>query len=118
MTPSPAWRRASPGRSLVRAGREIRRTGALPNMPHGPSLIAFWPRAGSGGCMNRPEVDALVIGAGPAGAAVAIGLAKSGWRIALIETAAYPRQKVCGECLNPASLQLLDALGVGQMIGA
>jgi 2-polyprenyl-6-methoxyphenol hydroxylase-like FAD-dependent oxidoreductase len=59
------------------------------------------------------SVDALVIGAGPAGSATALLLAAAGWRVALVEQHAYPRQKVCGECLTPGGLALLDALGVG-----
>jgi 2-polyprenyl-6-methoxyphenol hydroxylase-like FAD-dependent oxidoreductase len=64
----------------------------------------------------RGQVDALVIGAGPGGAATAILLAKAGWRVVLVEQHAYPRQKVCGECLTPASLALLDELGVGAAV--
>lgn len=60
--------------------------------------------------------DALVIGAGPAGAASAIVLAKAGWRIALVEQNAYPRRKVCGECIGAGNLMLLDALGVGRAV--
>jgi 2-polyprenyl-6-methoxyphenol hydroxylase-like FAD-dependent oxidoreductase len=61
-------------------------------------------------------VDALVVGAGPGGAAAAILLATAGWRVVLVEQQAYPRQKVCGECLTPASLALLDELGVGAAV--
>jgi flavin-dependent dehydrogenase len=57
--------------------------------------------------------DALVIGAGPAGAAISILLATAGWRVILVEQQAYPRQKVCGECISAGSLSLLDELGVG-----
>lgn len=63
--------------------------------------------------MTRPDTDALVIGAGPAGASVAIRLARLGWRVTLVEQTSFPRQKVCGECLGPASLELLDELGLG-----
>ncbi|HVC00710.1 MAG TPA: FAD-dependent oxidoreductase [Steroidobacteraceae bacterium] len=62
------------------------------------------------------DADALVIGAGPAGAATAIWLAGAGWRVVLVEQHAYPRQKVCGECLSAGSLSLLDALGVGAAV--
>ena len=57
--------------------------------------------------------DALVIGAGPAGCASAILLARAGWHVILVEQSAYPRQKVCGECISAGSLELFDSLGVG-----
>jgi 2-polyprenyl-6-methoxyphenol hydroxylase-like FAD-dependent oxidoreductase len=59
------------------------------------------------------DADALVIGAGPAGASTAILLRLAGWRVILVEQQVYPRQKVCGECLSASSLALLDRLGVG-----
>jgi 2-polyprenyl-6-methoxyphenol hydroxylase-like FAD-dependent oxidoreductase len=62
------------------------------------------------------DADALVIGAGPAGAATAIWLKSAGWRVILVEKNVYPRQKVCGECLSAAALALLDRLGVGAAI--
>jgi menaquinone-9 beta-reductase len=62
------------------------------------------------------DADALVIGAGPAGASTAILLAKAGWRVMLVEQQVYPRQKVCGECLTAGSLALLDDLGVGRAV--
>lgn len=62
------------------------------------------------------KVDALVVGAGPAGASTAILLAKAGWRVVLVERQVYPRQKVCGECLTAGSLALLDELGVGRAV--
>ena len=64
------------------------------------------------------ESDALIIGAGPAGAATAILLRLAGWRVVLVEKSAYPRQKVCGECLTAGSLALLDELGVGAAVCA
>src|SRR5262245_40997908 len=62
--------------------------------------------------------DALVIGAGPAGAATAIFLARAGWQVVLVERDAYPRRKVCGECITASSLGLLDELGVGAGVRA
>jgi 2-polyprenyl-6-methoxyphenol hydroxylase-like FAD-dependent oxidoreductase len=64
------------------------------------------------------ESDALIIGAGPAGAATAILLKLAGWRVVLVERSAYPRQKVCGECLTAGGLALLDELGVGAAVCA
>ena len=57
--------------------------------------------------------DVLVIGAGPAGAAIAILLARAGWSVALVEKQPFPRRKVCGECIAASNLPLLDALGIG-----
>ncbi|HWJ34883.1 MAG TPA: FAD-dependent monooxygenase [Steroidobacteraceae bacterium] len=59
------------------------------------------------------DCDALVIGAGPAGTSAAILLAKAGWRVIIVEQHAYPRRKVCGECVAAGNLVLLDELGVG-----
>ena len=62
--------------------------------------------------------DALVIGAGPAGAATAILLARAGWQVLLVEQHAYPRRKVCGECITAGTLTLLDELGIGAGVRA
>jgi 2-polyprenyl-6-methoxyphenol hydroxylase-like FAD-dependent oxidoreductase len=57
--------------------------------------------------------DVLVIGAGAAGSATAILLARAGWRVAMAEQHAYPRRKVCGECIAAGNLPLLDEIGIG-----
>jgi menaquinone-9 beta-reductase len=54
--------------------------------------------------------DAVVVGAGPAGAAAAMGLAARGVRVLLVDRAAMPRAKVCGSCLSPAALDELARL--------
>jgi 2-polyprenyl-6-methoxyphenol hydroxylase-like FAD-dependent oxidoreductase len=59
------------------------------------------------------DADALIVGAGPAGASTAIRLATAGWYVILIEQHSYPRHKVCGECIAAGSWALLDELGVG-----
>src|SRR5947209_1903400 len=67
--------------------------------------------------MTRPRCsgrhDALIIGGGPAGATLALLLAKAGWSVAIVEKAAYPRRKVCGEFISATTLPLLHALGIG-----
>lgn len=57
--------------------------------------------------------DAVIIGAGPAGTAAAIGLARQGRSVAIIERSEFPRRKVCGEFTSAINLDLLDKLGVG-----
>jgi flavin-dependent dehydrogenase len=61
----------------------------------------------------KTQADALIIGGGPAGTSAAIGLATAGWRVSLVEQHAFPRQKVCGECIAAGNFPLLDELGVG-----
>lgn len=61
----------------------------------------------------QAAVDALIVGAGPAGSAAAILLARAGWSVVLVEKERFPRRKVCGECVAPSNLPLLDSLGVG-----
>jgi flavin-dependent dehydrogenase len=53
----------------------------------------------------------LIVGAGPAGCAAAITLARSGHRPLLLERAPEPVDKVCGDFLGPDTLQHLRALG-------
>lgn len=58
------------------------------------------------------EYDVTVVGAGPAGAASAILLAREGFRVLLLDKARFPRDKICGEAMSPAALPILDRLGV------
>lgn len=57
-------------------------------------------------------LDALVIGAGPAGASIAQGLARAGMSVMLVEKSAFPRRKVCGEFISAPTWPLLEILGV------
>lgn len=57
-------------------------------------------------------VEVLVAGAGPAGSAAALVLARAGVRVLLVDRARFPRPKLCGETINPGTLALLDRLGL------
>jgi flavin-dependent dehydrogenase len=57
------------------------------------------------------DPEAIVIGAGPAGCAVAALLAREGVRVLLLERSAASPPKVCGEYLSPGCLPILDRLG-------
>jgi len=56
--------------------------------------------------------DVVVAGAGPAGSVAALVLARGGARVALVDKAAFPRDKACGDLIGPRGVRLLDELGV------
>ena len=62
--------------------------------------------------------DVAIIGAGPAGCSAAITLARGGARVLLLERAAFPRPKLCGEFLSPEVGGLLESLGCGERFRA
>lgn len=64
------------------------------------------------------EVDAIICGAGPAGSAAALALARAGCSVALVERETFPRDKVCGDCLNPACWPVLEDLRVAAPVQA
>ena len=57
-------------------------------------------------------VDIAVVGGGPSGAAAAIVLARSGRDVVLVDKAAFPRDKCCGDGLTAAALRELEWLGL------
>jgi menaquinone-9 beta-reductase len=65
---------------------------------------------------GRRVWDAVVLGAGPAGAIAARQLAASGARTLLVEKKAFPRGKVCGACLNESALRVLESVGLSHRI--
>jgi flavin-dependent dehydrogenase len=56
--------------------------------------------------------DVVIVGAGPAGAATAVSLARAGLDVVLLDRCAFPRPKPCGDCLSPNVSRLLDRLGL------
>ncbi|WP_165227333.1 NAD(P)/FAD-dependent oxidoreductase [Aquisphaera insulae] len=60
--------------------------------------------------------DAIVLGAGPAGSIAARQLAGRGVRTLLVDRRTFPRPKVCGACLNDASLRELESIGLGDIV--
>lgn len=51
--------------------------------------------------------DVIIAGAGPAGAVTATILARTGMRVLLLDRARFPREKLCGDTINPGTLALL-----------
>ena len=62
--------------------------------------------------MSDRRFDVLVVGAGPAGSIAALVLARGGARVALVDKAAFPRDKACGDLVGPRGVQLLRDLAV------
>ncbi len=62
--------------------------------------------------------DVAIVGSGPAGASCAAFCAAAGLRTLLLERETFPREKVCGDCLNPSCWPVLRRLGVAETIRA
>ncbi|MEL1253641.1 NAD(P)/FAD-dependent oxidoreductase [Flavobacterium sp. DGU38] len=60
----------------------------------------------------RTNPDVLIIGGGLAGLASALHLSKKGLTVTVIEKAAYPRHKVCGEYISNEILPYLQWLNI------
>jgi geranylgeranyl reductase family protein len=55
--------------------------------------------------------EVIVVGGGPAGSVMAWSLARRGVRVAVLERSTFPREKVCGDFVEPAGLRILDRMG-------
>ncbi|MGN6695315.1 MAG: NAD(P)/FAD-dependent oxidoreductase [Aquihabitans sp.] len=63
--------------------------------------------------MTEPtRADVAIVGAGPAGAAAAITLARAGREVVLLDKAVFPRDKICGDGITTGALRILEDLGV------
>jgi geranylgeranyl reductase family protein len=58
------------------------------------------------------STDVAVVGAGPAGVAAAITLARAGHQVTVVDKATFPRDKICGDGLTTGALRLLEGLGL------
>jgi geranylgeranyl reductase family protein len=72
------------------------------------------------GCFALPsfvavinEYDVVIVGAGPAGSACALALRHSGLRVALVDKAQFPRDKICGDAIPSPTLKHLARLDPG-----
>jgi flavin-dependent dehydrogenase len=72
--------------------------------------VRFSDLAGSVG-----DWDAVIVGAGPAGAVAARQLALMGHRVLLVEKKPFPRFKVCGGCLNARAISILAWAGLAEV---
>lgn len=65
-----------------------------------------------GGMPAPHRFDVAVVGAGPAGTAAAIAARDAGLDVVLVDKAAFPRDKTCGDGLTTSALRLLEHLGL------
>jgi menaquinone-9 beta-reductase len=62
--------------------------------------------------------DVIVVGGGPAGSTLAWKLASSGLKTLVLDGAKFPREKVCGDYVEPRGLRILDQMGGLKTLGA
>jgi menaquinone-9 beta-reductase len=62
--------------------------------------------------------DVAITGAGPAGSVCAAFCASGGLRTLILEREKFPREKVCGDCLNPSCWPMLNRLDLAQRVRA
>ena len=66
--------------------------------------------------MMENAFHVVIIGAGPAGSSAAIALARKGYEIALIDKQPFPREKLCGDFVNPINWPILENLAVAERV--
>ena len=55
--------------------------------------------------------DVIIVGGGPSGAVMGWALAARGLRVAIVDRARFPREKVCGDFVEPRGLRLFRTMG-------
>jgi flavin-dependent dehydrogenase len=55
-------------------------------------------------------LDLIIAGAGPAGSVAALVAARAGARVLVVDRETFPREKLCGDTLNPGAIKLLGTL--------
>ena len=68
------------------------------------------------GTMPVRDTDVLVIGGGPAGAAMGYWTAELGHSVTIVERKQFPREKTCGDGLTPRAVKELGDMGLGEQL--
>src|SRR4030095_13056937 len=66
--------------------------------------------------MVMETFDVAIVGGGPAGSSCAASCALAGLRTLILEREKFPREKVCGDCLNPACWPILRRLRITERV--
>ena len=65
---------------------------------------------------DMENFDVAIVGGGPAGSVCAAFCAVAGLQTVVIEREKFPREKVCGDCLNPECWPTLRRLGIDHRV--
>ena len=68
------------------------------------------------GTMPVRDTDVLVIGGGPAGAAMGYWTSQLGHSVTIVERKHFPREKTCGDGLTPRAVKELGDMGLGEQL--
>jgi geranylgeranyl reductase family protein len=60
--------------------------------------------------------DVAIVGGGPAGSSCAVFCAVAGLRTLVLDREKFPREKVCGDCLNPSCWPVLERLEIAKRL--
>ncbi len=62
------------------------------------------------------NAEVVVVGAGPAGSAAAVALARAGRSVLLLDRSAFPRDKPCGDLIGARALAQARRLGIDEAV--
>jgi geranylgeranyl reductase family protein len=60
--------------------------------------------------------DVAIVGAGPAGSSAAVEISRCGYSVALLDRQKFPREKLCGDFLNPINWPVLRELEIDREV--
>ena len=114
----PRLQRGDAPRCRAERARRISRPGAVGELAQGwrldterngrAALFATFARCGAPGV--KTCYDAIIVGAGPP-AHGGHSLGPAGWSVAVVEKQAFPRRKVCGECISATTCRFWPRWG-------
>lgn len=63
--------------------------------------MLYLARMNTGQNEAKRNYDVVIVGAGPSGTSAALVLSDKGYKVALLDKAVFPRDKICGDALSP-----------------